>query len=80
VDSAIILSEAQRQRQLAGFYDQQRIDHQQYQQLLFEWCQPKIANYCQRYSLAYPELNHEGEIIDASAWYQSVKSVEQTLA
>ncbi|MCK5881113.1 MAG: tRNA (guanosine(18)-2'-O)-methyltransferase TrmH [Sinobacterium sp.] len=76
VASAIILSEAQRQREIAGFYQRCRIDTSRYQALLFEWCQPKIAAYCQRYHLDYPKLDDSGEIINASAWYQSVRAVE----
>ncbi len=76
VASAIILSEAQRQRQVAGFYDQQRLSQPHYQRLLFEWCQPVVANYCQRYGLDYPDLMDDGQIQDAAAWYQSVRAVE----
>jgi len=76
VASAIILSEAQRQRQLAHMYDSCRLSKAHYAKLLFEWCQPTIANYCQRHQLDYPELADDGELIDASAWYQSIKHVE----
>lgn len=76
VASAIILSEAQRQREAAGFYSHQRIDDAQYEQLFFEWCQPTLAEYCQRYQLDYPALDEQGEMIDASQWYQSVRAVE----
>ncbi len=76
VASAIILSEAQRQREDAGFYQEQRICAERYDRLFFEWCQPKIAEYCRRYQLDYPSLDDHGEIENASAWYQSVRSVE----
>ena len=76
VASAIILSEAQRQRDLAGMYSRRRIDQECYERLFFEWSQPKIAVYCQRYQLSYPGIDKHGDIIEASAWYQSVRHVE----
>ena len=40
VACAIILAEARRQREEAGFYNQRRLTDDQYQRLLFEWTQP----------------------------------------
>ena len=66
VACAIILAEARRQREQAGFYQQRRLDNSRYQQLLFEWSQPLLAKYCQKHQLPYPALNEQGEIIDAN--------------
>ena len=66
VACAIILAEARRQREQAGFYQQRRLDNSRYQQLLFEWSQPLLAKYCQKHQLPYPALNDQGEIIDAN--------------
>ena len=66
VACAIILAEARRQREQAGFYQQRRLDNSRYQQLLFQWSQPLLAKYCQKHQLPYPALNEQGEIIDAN--------------
>lgn len=63
VAAALILFEAQRQKQLAGHYDTQRIADDLYQKLLFEGCQPKMSRYCRRYKLPYPPIDEEGDII-----------------
>jgi tRNA (guanosine-2'-O-)-methyltransferase len=73
VACAIILAEARRQREQAGFYQQRRLDNSRYQQLLFEWSQPLLAKYCQKHQLPYPALNDQGEIIDAN--WRSAQSV-----
>jgi len=67
VATALILFEAQRQRQEAGFYDSSRLDRQTYDRLLFEWLHPKIAAYCQKHRLSYPRTDEKGEIIEPLA-------------
>ena len=69
VAGAIILSEARRQREQAGFYDRCRLDPKTFKKLLFEWMQPVLAKYCQKHQLAYPELDDEGDVADPS-WHQ----------
>ena len=71
VASAIILSEARRQREQAGLYEKCRLDNATYQTLLFEWMQPLLAKYCQKHGLSYPELDEEGDIADSS-WHQRI--------
>ncbi len=61
VACALILYEAQRQRKLAGMYDQQSLSPEVYHKTLFEWCWPKIADLCRRQGKAYPALNEWGE-------------------
>ncbi len=73
VAAGIILSEVQRQRQLAGLYDKMRIDKPSYDRLFFEWAYPKLADFCGRYDLTYPLLNSEGELQNPSAWYAAVR-------
>ncbi len=73
VACAIILVEAQRQRQLAGMYEQPRIDDELYQRLLFQWGQPVVTQYCDERGLDYPPLDEEGEIIEPAAWYKKVR-------
>ena len=61
VACALILYEAQRQRQAAGMYQQQSLDQATYDRVLFEWCWPKIARLCQRQNKPYPPLDENGE-------------------
>ncbi|MDX1633886.1 MAG: tRNA (guanosine(18)-2'-O)-methyltransferase TrmH [Marinobacter sp.] len=71
---AIILSEAQRQRSEAGLYDQRRLPDEDYQRLLFCWCNPQIKRYCDDRRLPYPPFDPEtGELIDGVAWMESVR-------
>ena len=64
VAGAVILFEAQRQRQLAGFYKMCRLDDLTYERTLFEWLHPAVASYCQKKARRYPELDETGEIIN----------------
>ncbi|MBB3048103.1 tRNA (guanosine-2'-O-)-methyltransferase [Litorivivens lipolytica] len=73
VAAGIILSEAQRQRQLAGLYDAVRIDEKTYQRLFFEWGYPKLRHFCEHYALAYPPLTADGDLEDPSGWYASIR-------
>lgn len=74
VAAGIILSEAQRQRQSAGLYDQARIDEATYQRLFFAWGHPAVRDFCEEHGLRYPPLNLDGEINNPSAWYASVRA------
>ncbi|MBW1644782.1 MAG: tRNA (guanosine(18)-2'-O)-methyltransferase TrmH [Deltaproteobacteria bacterium] len=67
VATALILFEAYRQRQAAGFYDHCRLDGETYRRLLFEWLHPKVAAYCRRHQLPYPALDDRGEISEPLA-------------
>lgn len=73
VACAIILNEAQRQRQLAGMYDYCRLDAINYKSTLFEWCQPTVAKYCNDRGLDYPELDADGDIVEPSKWYAGIQ-------
>ena len=61
VACALILYEAQRQRQAAGMYETQSLDSDTYNQVLFEWCWPKIATLCRSQGRPYPSLDEAGE-------------------
>ncbi len=63
VAAALVLFEAQRQRAAAGLYDESRLDPELFRATLFEWCYPKIADYCRRRGAVYPELDEDGEIV-----------------
>ncbi|MCV6625723.1 MAG: tRNA (guanosine(18)-2'-O)-methyltransferase TrmH [Cellvibrionaceae bacterium] len=72
VAAAIILAEAQRQRQQAGLYDRCRLQPERYRYLFFRWAHPQVAQFCDARGLAYPALDEQGEIINGPAWYRQV--------
>lgn len=71
---AIILAEAQRQRNKAGLYDVRRLSDEDYHHLLFCWCQPTVKRYCDDRRLPYPPIDPEtGELIDGVGWINQVR-------
>ena len=64
VANAVILYEAQRQRQAAGLYDQIHLDEDSRSRLLFEWGYRRLAETCRRRGLPYPKVGPEGELFD----------------
>lgn len=74
VAAGIILAEAQRQRQLAGLYNEVKIGPQEYRRLFFEWAHPAVRDFCRERGLAYPALDREGEIARPAAWYARVRA------
>ena len=75
VAAAIILSEAQRQRQNCGMYAAQRLEEEEYWQTFFRWAHPTIAKYCHERGLDYPPVSpDDGEVINPSEWYAQVRA------
>lgn len=73
---AIILAEAQRQRREAGLFDRRQLSDEEYNRLLFCWCQPTVRRYCDDRSLPYPPLDPEtGDLIDGVGWMQKVREL-----
>lgn len=73
VASALILYEAQRQRQLAGMYSREisQLSEQEQQEWLFDGGYPVLAEVAKRKGLPRPYINERGEIeADASWWAQ----------
>jgi len=64
VACAVVLYEAQRQRQAVGMYDHCRLDDESLAGQRFEWLHPVLADYCQRHQLAYPALDGSGELAE----------------
>lgn len=63
VAAAIILQEAMQQRLQAGFYQREVAQDEAFKKTLFRWAQPKMAAYCDRRHLPYPELDEDGDLI-----------------
>lgn len=64
VACAVVLYEAQRQRQGAGMYDRCRLDDETLARQRFEWLHPVLADYCQRHHLGYPALDESGDLAE----------------
>lgn len=76
VASALILYEAQRQRQNAGMYarDTSTIDDDDQHRLLFEGSYPVLARVAKQKGLPYPDLNADGEIEADAAWWSTMQA------
>lgn len=76
VASALILYEAQRQRQNAGMYlrENSMLPDAEQQRLLFEGGYPILANVSRCKGLPYPHVNQQGEIDADPAWWAAMQS------
>ncbi len=75
VASAVILYEAQRQRDAAGMYDKQHsaLPEETIHRTLFERGHPVLANVAKRKGLPYPPLDDEGQIVADEAWWKEMQ-------
>lgn len=64
VATAVLLYEAQRQREAAGMYASPRLGADRFEALLFEWAHPEVARSCRAAGVPYPALDADGEIVD----------------
>ena len=76
VAAALILFEAQRQREVAGLYDRNMLDAKVKHRILFEGCHPIIAEQCREKELPYPELDENGNIIADEAFWHTLKHTQ----
>ena len=73
VASAVVLYEAQRQRQIAGLYNTSRLPEERRQRVLFEGGHPIFAEACKRKGLPYPQIDEEGQIVASNDWWQKMQ-------
>ncbi|WP_108649011.1 tRNA (guanosine(18)-2'-O)-methyltransferase TrmH [Dongshaea marina] len=74
VASALILYEAQRQRENAGMYQQaSQLPLEEQTRLLFEGGHPILAKQCRKKGLPYPKLDDEGQVIADEAWWHALR-------
>lgn len=73
VACALILAEAQKQRQKKGMYDARRLSKERFDYLFFRWAHPKLAEYCDRNNIDYPPVRDDGEVVNLSEWYPNVQ-------
>lgn len=64
VACAVVLYEAQRQRQARGMYENCRLDPRLLAVQRFEWLHPVLAEYCRKHRLDYPALDEAGELAE----------------
>ncbi|WP_158162023.1 tRNA (guanosine(18)-2'-O)-methyltransferase TrmH [Grimontia hollisae] len=78
VASALILYEAQRQRQNAGMYQRTRtlIPQAEVDRILFERGHPVLAKVARRKGLPYPALDEEGQIVADPTWWASMQAAK----
>ena len=78
VASALILYEAQRQRQNAGMYRRENsmLAQDEQQRLLFEGGYPVLANVAKRKGLPYPHVNEQGEVEADAAWWATMQAAK----
>ncbi len=65
VACAVVLYEAQKQRQHAGMYEKCRLDETTRARQRFEWLHPVLTSYCQKHGLNYPALDENGDLAEA---------------
>ena len=63
VAAAVILFEAQRQRELKGMYNEQQLESECFERLLFEATYPRLSREMKAKGTPYPQLDDDGEII-----------------
>ena len=57
-------------------FDQRRLPDDEYNRLLFRWCQPTVKRYCDDRNLPYPPIDPDtGELIDGVGWMQEVRKL-----
>ena len=62
VAAALILFEACRQRETQGLYEQSRLSCEEFNNTLFEWAYPQIAERCRMRDQPYPALTQDGAL------------------
>ncbi|MEE3197893.1 MAG: tRNA (guanosine(18)-2'-O)-methyltransferase TrmH [Pseudomonadota bacterium] len=62
VAAALILFEACRQRETQGLYNQSRLSCEEFNNTLFEWSYPQIAERCRMRGQPYPTLTQDGSL------------------
>ena len=76
VASALILYEAQRQRQNAGMYRREHsmLDQEEQQRLLFEGGYPVLANVAKRKRLPRPHIDEQGQVVADAEWWATMQA------
>ena len=73
VATALILYEAQRQRQLAGLYDRRMLPEETRQTILFSNGYPDLYKHWTLRDLPLPTINPQGEIVADDNWWHTMR-------
>ena len=75
VAAAVILYEAQRQREAAGLYEHPRsaLAQDEQQRLLFERGYPVLAQVAREKKLPRPQIDEQGHIIAPDSWWAAMQ-------
>jgi tRNA (guanosine-2'-O-)-methyltransferase len=79
VAAALLMYEAQRQRQTAGMYDSQQLSEEACQKTLFEGGFPVLHQVCARKGIAYPHIDPLGHIDADETWWQHMQLTRKGL-
>ncbi|EAQ32269.1 MULTISPECIES: tRNA (guanosine(18)-2'-O)-methyltransferase TrmH [Idiomarina] len=77
VAGAVMLYEAQRQREQAGMYDAMRLSDTEQHRVLFEGGHPIYAKACKRKGLPYPPLDEHGQIVADNEWWLAMRAAKK---
>lgn len=80
VAGALVLYEAQRQRQLAGCYEKTTMPESIRQQMLFEGGHPELYKQMVRKNLPYPQIDDDGNVIADEKWWQKMQMTDDAFA
>ena len=80
VAAALVLYEAQRQRQIAGLYDTQHLEEEECQRMLFEGGYPRLQKMCVRKNVPYPPIDESGHIAAEESWWQQMQMSPTAIA
>ncbi|MCW8109905.1 tRNA (guanosine(18)-2'-O)-methyltransferase TrmH [Alteromonas ponticola] len=80
VAAALVLYEAQRQRDIVGMYDQQQLSEQACQEFLFEGGYPRLSRMCKQKGIAYPPIDDSGQIAADESWWQQMQLSPKAMA
>ena len=73
VATALVLYEAQRQRQLAGMYERNMLSEEKCQYILFSTGYPDLYQHWKLRELPLPHINEQGEVIADDSWWQKMQ-------
>lgn len=76
VAAAVILYEAQRQREAAGRYQQPTLSAEERHRVLFEGGHPIFAKLCRQKNIAYPALDEQGQIVADDDWWLAMRTTK----
>ncbi|MBB1427088.1 tRNA (guanosine(18)-2'-O)-methyltransferase TrmH [Shewanella sp. SG44-2] len=74
VAAALVMYEAQRQREVANMYGKRRLDNSYCQTMLFEQGHPVYAKACRRKQIPYPAIDVQGQIFADKEWWDRMRA------